>query len=338
MLSVKHYTIPVFVPELACPFQCAFCNQRKISGQITIPQNNEIINSIEEHLRSFKKQNRYVEVGFFGGSFTGIDLDEQIRYLSLVQPYVESGQVQSIRLSTRPDYINQHILTMIKKMNIGTIELGAQSMDDEVLKLSRRGHNSQQIKDASMLILENGFKLGLQMMLGLPGDNLERAMNTAQQIIDAGADNTRIYPALVIKDTLMHKWYNEGRYKPLSMDEAVEWTSRIMPLFEENNVNVIRVGLHPSEGLLSGDEIIDGPFHQSFRELVSTKIWGRILENMTDKIDNGKSIEISVNKKELNYAIGYKQVNRMELRKKYKKVIFKTDNKLNSRKAKIREL
>lgn len=337
MLSVKHYTIPVFVPELACPFQCAFCNQQKISGQITIPDNKEIIKTIDDHLHSFKKQNRYVEVGFFGGSFTGIGTEEQIRYLSLVQPYIKSEQIQSIRLSTRPDYISNEILELLKKMNVGTIELGAQSMDNEVLKLSRRGHNRQQILDASSLILEKGFKLGLQMMIGLPGDTPDKAIKTAKDIIGAGAHNTRIYPALVIKDTLMHKWYNEGKYDPLSLNDAVEWTTNLITLFENNNVNIIRVGLHPSEGLMSGEEIIAGPFHPSFRELVLSRMWGKILDERTSLISY-REVEIMVNKKEINYAIGHKKENKLQLLNKFNKVVFKINNGLIGRDIKIREL
>jgi histone acetyltransferase (RNA polymerase elongator complex component) len=223
-------------------------------------------------------------------------------------------------------------------MNVGTIELGAQSMDDEVLKLSKRGHNSQQIKDASQLIIDNGFKLGLQMMIGLPGDSFERSLNTANEIVKYGADNTRIYPALVIKNTLMHKWYNEGKYIPLTLEEAVEWAGHILQIFEKNNVNVIRVGLHPSEGLLSGDEIIAGPFHQSFRELVLTNIWGGILNKIKQPHDKTKTIDIFVNKRELNYAIGHKQVNRKRLLKEFKNVFFKADNSIKLREAKIRVL
>ncbi len=334
MLSTRHYTIPVFIPELACPFQCAFCNQEKISGKCNIPEKDEIITIIEDYLGSFTSDSRYVEVGFFGGSFTGINIEKQRHYLEIIQPYLKNGQIDSIRISTRPDYISEDILDVLGEMNVGTIELGAQSFDDEVLKKSKRGHTSEQISEAAHLILKHQFKLGLQMMIGLPEDNLEKAMYTAKMIVKEGAENTRIYPALVIKDTLMHSWYKEGKYIPLSMEEAIHWTSKLLLYFEENNVNVIRVGLHPSEGLLSGDEYIDGPFHPSFRELVLTRIWKEILEKETKHTKN-RNIIIEVSPKELNYSIGHNSSNRQWLEKKFTKVIFRPNDDLRERQVRI---
>ncbi len=327
---LKHYTIPIFTPELACPFQCVFCNQEKISGHQNIPSKAEIIKTIEDHLSTFKVSKRVVEVGFFGGSFTGIPIDLQRMYLEIVEPYINSNRIQGIRLSTRPDYINDEILMMLKASHVTTIELGAQSFNDVVLKQTRRGHTAQQIEDASLAIKKYGFNLGLQMMVGLPGDTLERAISTAQKIIEAGADCTRIYPAVVIKDTIMHKWYNDGIYKPLSLEQAVNWTKQILPLFENAGVNVIRVGLHPSEGLVLGEELIDGPLHSSFKELVLTEIWADLLLPIINK-NNTKSIEIHVPLKELNYAIGYKSVNKTMLLQKFKSVKFIPDVGINTR-------
>ena len=334
MLSTRHYTIPVFIPELACPFQCAFCNQQKISGQLHIPDHEEIINIINEYLNSFTADKRYVEVGFFGGSFTGINIDEQRKYLETVQPFIQNGKVQSIRLSTRPDYISEEIMDLLKEMNVGTIELGAQSFDDGVLKKSTRGHTTAQIESAAALIKRHGFKLGLQMMIGLPGDTFEKTMHTARMIIKNGADNTRIYPALVIKDTLMHKWFKEGKYKPLSMEEAILWTSRLLLFFEQNGISVIRVGLHPSEGLISGDELIAGPFHPSFKELVLSHIWRENLEKQVSAISSD-SITIEVNPKEINYAIGYEKINKHWLLEKYRNVSYVQKPVLKGRNFKI---
>jgi len=330
----KHYTIPIFIPELACPFQCVFCNQKKISGHQNIPDEKEIIIIIEDHLRSFKAVKKVVEVGFFGGSFTGIPIDDQRSYLKIIKPYIQSGAIHGIRLSTRPDYINDEILDMLGNNHVTTIELGAQSFHDEVLKKTRRGHTAAQIEKASAAIISKGFKLGLQMMIGLPDDTIERSNYTANKIIEAGAHCTRIYPALVIRDTLMHKWYERGSYKPLSIEQAVDWTTYILPLFEEAGVNVIRVGLHPSEGLLSGDELIDGPFHPSFKELVITKIWNNKLTTLLNNqiTDN---IVITVPAKELNYAIGYKSKNKIMLLNKYNSVKFIGDANIKTREFKI---
>ncbi len=317
--TAKHYTIPIFVPELACPFQCVFCNQQKISGQQHIPDESEIINTIESHLGSFKEGNRRVEIGFFGGSFTGISQASQQKYLSLAQPYIATGDIQSIRLSTRPDYINTEILDFLKQYHVETIELGAQSMDDRVLKASRRGHTAAQTAEAAALIQSKGFKLGLQMMIGLPGDSLESSLETARQIIALKADNTRIYPAVVIRYTIMHQWFEKGRYEPLKLEDAVAWTKQIIPLFELAGVKVIRVGLHPSEDLVSGKELVAGPLHPSFRELVETEIWADLLEPLLH-LNEKNSLNIQVPKKEINYAIGYKGRNKKRLLEKFSAV------------------
>lgn len=326
----KHYTIPIFIPELACPFQCVFCNQRKITGQQLVPDDNEILFSIKEHLASFKKVDRKVEVGFFGGSFTGIPYQEQEHYLELVQKFIENGDVDGIRLSTRPDYINEEVLDLLKRYHVSTIELGAQSLNDEVLEASYRGHTSAQTEAASKLILAYGFDLGLQMMIGLPGDTLEKSISTAKQIVELGASSTRIYPTVVIKNTALHQWYTNGEFKPLSLDEAVQRAKIILPIFEKAGVMVLRVGLHPSEGLLNGDELVVGPFHQSFKELVLTEIWGDLLEPLLLN-PKSKDIEIEVPEKELNYAIGYRGKNKKGLNEKYNKVKFVADKGITSR-------
>ena len=272
MLKHRHYTIPVFIPELACPFRCVFCNQFKITGKGTIPDDGKILQTIESHLSSFQPEQRHVEIGFFGGSFTGIPLPQQEHLLALVQPYILSGKISGIRLSTRPDYITDEILGLLGKYRVTTIELGAQSLDDEVLKKSVRGHTAAQTARASEMILSAGFELGLQMMIGLPGDTEEKSMYTGKRIIELGATSTRIYPTLVIRDTILQKWFTGGKYVPLTLADAVHQTKKLLLLFENAHMQILRVGLHPSEGLLNGTELIAGPFHRSFRELILTEI------------------------------------------------------------------
>ncbi len=332
MQNIKYYTIPVFIPQLACPFQCAFCNQQKISGHRNIPDKKEITETIESHLQSFKEKERHVEIGFFGGTFTGMSFSEQESYLKIVKPYLDAGVIQGIRLSTRPDYINREILLLLKKYGVITIELGAQSLDEEVLKRSFRGHTAKQVETASAMIRKAGFHLGLQMMIGLPGDTLDKALATAEKIIALEASNTRIYPALVIRDTAMHRWYEAGKYQPLTMSEAVDWSKKLLLRFEAARVKVIRLGLHPSEGLLDGSELIAGPFHPSFRELVLSAIWKDLLSPLLneDKLKN-KSIEIKVPTYELNYAIGYGASNKKMLLHYFKTVKFKSSSQLPSR-------
>ncbi|MFA5418468.1 MAG: radical SAM protein [Bacteroidales bacterium] len=308
----KHYSIPVFIPELACPFRCVFCNQRKISGHISIPGTEEVIKIVNSHLVSFKKTDRWVDVAFFGGNFTGIPRFEQEAYLRVVQPFLASGEIQGIRLSTRPDYINKEVLDLLEKYQVSTIELGAQSFDDKVLERSHRGHTASQTEKAAKAIHERGFQLGLQMMIGLPGDSLESSLYTARSIVDLGATSTRIYPTVVIKETALHQWYLKGEYFPLTLEEAVRWTTKIIPVFEAGNVQVIRTGLHPSEGLVRGKDLIAGPYHPQFRELVLSEIW---LNNLLNAIEGLKEndVEFIIPQGQLNYAIGHKALNRHKL-------------------------
>jgi len=330
----KNYTIPIFIPELACPFQCLYCDQRKISGKSGIPNEDEVVQTILSYLKTIPKQS-HIELGFFGGNFTGIPKTEQEKYLKLVQPYLDSGAIQNIRCSTRPDYINDEVLKLLKRYRVGTIELGAQSMDDEVLIRSKRGHTVADTLNAAKLIREYEINLGLQMMIGLPGDTKQKAIFTAKKIIEEKAENTRIYPTIIIKSTKLEEMYRQGKYLPLTMEEAVDWTAEILEIFEQSEVRVLRIGLHPSEGLLDGSDLVAGPFHPSFRELVLSEIWRKKLSEIKSESD---SITINVNSKELNYAVGYNAINKKMLLEKFKKVGFKIDANLTKREMIISEL
>ncbi len=321
---MKQYTIPVFIPELACPFRCVFCNQFKITGQERAPSDDQILKTIEDYLASFKVTDRRVEIGFFGGSFTGLPLEQQEHYFSLVRPYILSGKISAIRLSTRPDYITNEILDLLRKYHVGTIELGLQSLDEEVLRMSRRGHTVQHTREAARKIKKAGFDMGLQMMIGLPGDSLEKARNTAEGIIQLGATQTRIYPALVIRDTTLHSWYREGKYEPLTMEEAIRWSKELILLFEQSGIKLLRVGLHPSDGLLNGSELIAGPFHPSFRELVMTDIWSDLLVPLL-QLPQGNKIVLKVPQRELNVALGYQGKNKKSLQTHFREVKFQGD-------------
>jgi len=329
----KHFNIPVFIPEAACPFQCIYCNQRKISGQLKIPNESEIIRTIEERLDTIPSENSVVEMAYFGGNFTGFSLPEQKHFLELVQPFIQNGKISGIRLSTRPDYISEDILDLLEHYHVRSIELGVQSMNDEVLKASRRGHTAADIERASRMILQKGFTLGLQMMIGLPGDTLEKSVATARRIIELGASETRIYPTLVIKDTLLEKYFCEDKYRPLKLDEAVRWSAQLLKIFEEAHIKVLKLGLHPSEGLISGKDLVAGPWHPSFRELVLTEIWREILYLLL-KIQD-ESITIEVPPDQINYAVGYDAKNRKMLLEKFKVVKFVMNNKLKGRELKI---
>ncbi len=313
---MKHYNIPIFITELACPNRCIYCNQRHISGQIEPVTTEEVVDIIERHLQTFTSQYE-AELAFFGGSFTGIEISEQEKYLQAVQPYIRSGQISGIRLSTRPDYISKEILDLLKHYNVKAIELGAQSLCDEVLRVCKRGHSVRDVERAASLIKSYGFSLGLQMMIGLPEDSLERSLQTAEKIVALGADNTRIYPTLVIEHTDLAELYRSGNYTPLSLSEAVQWASEVYKIFSANNVNVLRVGLHPSESLIEGTELLAGPFHVSFREFVLSRIW---LEKLLSLPQETKAI--TVNPKDINYVIGYSGCNRKTLLEQGRKLNF----------------
>ncbi len=329
-MKIKHFTIPVFIPMQACPFRCIFCDQEKISGHTNIPGPGDVIQIIRDHLSTIPKENAVVELGFFGGTFTGMAAEVQQNYLSAVQPFVHTKQITGIRLSTRPDFIDGSKLALLKKYNVTTIELGAQSMDEDVLKRSGRGHTARDTFIAANLIRENGFRLGLQMMVGLPGDNAEKSMATAKKFVEMKALDVRIYPALVIKGTPLERFYILGKYKPISLAEAVDTVAKVYRIFENANINVIRIGLHPSDGLISGEELVAGPFHVSFRELVLTKLWHDELDKLF-RAETKEGVKIFVAPGQINYAVGYQSKNKNALLAKYNSVQFKTDHSLTGR-------
>jgi histone acetyltransferase (RNA polymerase elongator complex component) len=327
-MNKKHINIPIFIPELACPFRCIYCDQCKISGSRNIPDEAAILDTIRQHLKTVPAD-ADVQLAYFGGNFTGLPLEKQDHYLSLIQPFIERGVIQSIRLSTRPDYINRTILDHLKRFGVESIELGAQSMDNSVLLASARGHTAEDTVEASRLIREYGFSLGLQMMIGLPGDDEIKSMETAQKIIDLGAGSTRIYPTLVISGTRLETLYREKKYHPLTLGDAVFLSKAMLQQFEKAGVTVLRIGLHPSEGLLSGESLVAGPFHPSFRELVETELWNDLLLPL--KKGKGNLLTLYVAPEQRNVAIGYKAKNRKMLLEHYPRVRIDSRNEITGR-------
>jgi len=305
--SYRHFTIPIFIPMQGCRFDCVFCNQRHITGKQNAMSDDEITETIKRHLETLPAQNSMIEAGFFGGSFTGLPTGDQQHYLELVKPWIQGGKISGIRLSTRPDYIHRQTLKMLKSHGVTAIELGVQSMDNDVLKQSGRGHNADQVREAAAEVRSAGFSLGLQMMTGLPGDSFEKSLKTAQAIISLGVDSTRIYPALVVRNTSLENLYRQGKYRPLSLEEAVEWCSRIVPLFEAAGVKILRLGLHPSEGLLHGNDLVAGPFHVAFGEMVHSRIWQDILMKISP--EKKSDITIFVNPQQISRAVGHRGAN-----------------------------
>jgi len=282
-----------------------------------------VVATVEHYLKTIPFQNEdiRVKIAFFGGSFTGLPWQKQEQYLQAVQPYIESKQVDSIQLSTRPDYIDETILRNLKQYHVSLIELGTPSMDPEVLRLAQRGHTVEDIRRSAQLITTHQFELGVQMMIGLPGDTAEKSFISSLELIKLGGTHARIYPTLVIKGTLLERLYLTGKYTPLSLEEAVAWCVPIYKEFESHQVTILRVGLHPSEGLIHQTELVAGPFHVSFKELVLTEIWKERLLAETEK-QQGDTFQITVPREEINYAVGYQSSNRKWLEKRYKTVKF----------------
>ncbi len=326
---MNHVTIPIFIPMEGCRFDCVFCNQRKITGQQQVMGDDEIINKIKTYLATIPAGDNHVEIAFFGGSFTGLPTEQQKHYLALVQPWLRRKDVSGIRLSTRPDYIDSEILQILKTFGVSAIELGVQSMDEEVLWQSGRGHTAEQVRNAARMIKDAGFSLVLQMMPGLPGDTLEKSLATAREIVALDADATRIYPTLVVRHTHLENLYEQNRYTPLTLDEVLEWCSRIVPLFEDAGVKILRLGLHASEGMLTGEDLVAGPFHVAFGEMVYSRIWYNILKEIS--ADPNSGITVFVHPAQLNQAIGHQALNRKMLERSFHKVSFKPDESLKKR-------
>ncbi len=298
-MNKSHYIIPIFVPHEGCPHDCVFCNQNSITGSSTKVNAAFVKNIVEDYLKTIPSENRILEISFFGGTFTAINMEKQRELLTVAQSYKDSGIINFIRLSTRPDYINEEILNHLKDYSVDIIELGVQSLDSEVLRKSARGHTAQDVEKASYLIKSFGFVLGHQIMLGLPGDNFEKDIKTAEEVIRLAPDICRIYPALVIKDTPMERMYISGVYTPYSLDETIFISKIIYGMLTSHNINIIRVGLQATEEIDEDGEIIAGPFHPAFRELVEGSIYNDMLICMVPK-DYVGSIEVYINDKDIS--------------------------------------
>lgn len=318
----KQYVIPIFVPHLGCPNDCTFCNQKKISGQIKPITENEVIDTIEYYLSNFKDSKAYKEIAFFGGSFTGIEVEQQNKLLDIAYSYIKDKKIDGIRISTRPDYIDKQTLKRLKKYKVKTIELGVQSSNNYVLNRSKRGHTFEDVIKASKLIRRYRFKLGHQMMIGMPESSALDDLNTAKDLIKLKPKIVRIYPVLVIRGTELEREMNEGKYEPLSVEQAVERCKEIVYLFNKKKIKVIRIGLQTTDTICSSDkessEVVAGPYHETFRQLVeSSMYYDIIIEKIKNFNMNIKDVEIRVNPQDVNNVIGYKRENINKIKEIY---------------------
>ena len=266
--------IPIFISHQGCPQRCIFCDQHTITGHPGLEEEfatpSTVQKTIEHWLnRPRKERNTGVQVAFYGGSFTGLSMPRQKELLSAVKPYIEEGLVDSIRVSTRPDYIDDTTIPILKEYSVSIVELGIQSLDQDVLEASVRGHSVQQSEDAIRLLKEKGFTVGAQIMCGLPRDSTRKLMETAKKIAGLAPDFVRIYPVLVLKGSGLDKMYRNGTYKPLSLANGVALGCMLKTLFDQHGIKVVRMGLQPSEELAA--KVVAGPYHPSFGELVISR-------------------------------------------------------------------
>ncbi len=333
----KHAIIPIFIPHQGCPNDCVFCNQRKITAKEKPISPRDAEKLIIKHLGTLKKMDLdIIEVAFYGGSFTGLDIDEQSEYLAVAKKHKDKGDIDKIHLSTRPDYIDENILNNLKKYSVDIIELGVQSFDEEVLKLSNRGHNKECIYQSASLIKEYGFELGIQLMIGLPGDTMSKCIYSAKETVKLKPQIARLYPTVVIENTELYEMYKSGDYTPLSMEEAVNRTKAMYEILSDAGINIIRVGLKSSDIIMEEGSISSQTFHPAFRQLVESEIAKEKIQNKLDSLlDLQKNIQdaqiaIYANDHSLSNAVGLNGSNKGFWQEQYPSCSFsfKTDNNL----------
>lgn len=269
---MRKYIIPIFIPHYGCPHQCVFCNQRKITGLDTPVSAAEVVQIIEQHIGQIHLT-RYIEVAFYGGSFTALPLAKQSQLLLPAYSYLKQGKINAIRLSTRPDCISAEIVANLKKHGVSTVELGVQSMDDNVLLAAERGHTAADVVSAVKIVRQGNLQCGIQVMPGLPGEDWSSILLTAKRVAALRPDFTRIYPTIVIADTKLADLYKAQLYKPLSLSEAIRRSAFLQLLFLQYGIKVIRIGLQATAELDDKSVVLAGPYHPAFGEMVQSYIF-----------------------------------------------------------------
>lgn len=323
----NQYTIPIFIPHRGCKNECVFCNQKKISGQIKNVTVEDVDNIIKERLEKLDNVEKNIQIAFFGGSFTGIKISEQKNYLEVAKKYIDMGKVESIRLSTRPDYINIKILKMLKTYGVKSIELGVQSMDNDILKLSKRGHTKEDVIRASRLIRLFGFELGHQIMVGLPGSSISTEIYTIKEVLKLRPVDLRIYPVYVIYPSELYDMYKQKNYIPLTINQAIDRVCNIVKECQKTNIRIIRLGLQSTDEITKNNKEIVGPVCDNIAEYVQAKLILKVLDKKIEEkvlsnevLENTKNlILLDIENKNASIVIGPKRINKLYLENKYKK-------------------
>ncbi len=304
---MKHSNVAIFVPHNGCKNNCSFCNQKTITGKAYQPSQKDIDDAVQKAIKSKNINPNNSEIAFFGGSFTAIEPSYMESLLSCAAKYIKNGLFFGIRISTRPDCINQEILNVLKKYKVTSIELGAQSMCDEVLLANERGHSALDVINASKLIKKNGFALGLQMMTGLYKSSSDKDLKTLKDLINLKPDTLRIYPTVVLKGTKLEELYKTGKYNPPGVEESVSLCAKLLNICLKNKINVIKLGLHSSEDIKNN--MVAGAYHPAFRELVESKLFYNKIIKAYKNSNLSKSFDVHVNPKFISKVIGNKKEN-----------------------------
>jgi len=313
---VKKVIVPFFISHQGCPHQCVFCDQRVISGASGhLPSAAEIRATVTDWLRSAQVDS--VEVAFYGGTFTALPAETQKMLLAPLGPLLRGGEVSSIRVSTRPDALDDGIIAMLLEHGVDLVELGVQSMDDRVLSLAGRGHTALQSESAFTLLRRAGFRVGAQLMPGLPGDTAAGAVESLRRLLPLQPDLLRIYPAVVLKGTVLAQMYGFGVYQPLSIDGAVHACKVMLQMAAVAGIPVIRAGLHPGDGLTSSGDLLAGPYHPAFRQLAEGERWYDLLSLLCDDLKEAGELEIHVSAERVSDVVGHKRTNLRRLEAAY---------------------
>ena len=314
-MSARAYIVPVFVPHWGCPHACVFCNQRRISGVGKPATAGDVKNAIAQAAAFLPKGGKR-QLAFYGGSFTAIPVPDQEVLLSAAKEAMDRGEIDAVRLSTRPDAIDETVLERLRRYGVETVELGAQSMDDAVLRLTERGHTAADVERASRLITAAGFKLILQMMTGLPGSSDESDTETARRLIALGPDGVRIYPTVIVRDTALYDLWRAGEYREHTVEGAVRVCAKIVPLFESAGIPIIRLGLNPTEEL-SGGAAVGGAYHPALGELVKSRILLEKARAVLRGIEPGSRVTLLVGRGKTSQMAGQHRENIRRLTEEY---------------------
>ncbi len=314
-MSARAHILPVFVPHLGCPHACVFCNQRRISGAQS-PASPEDVKNCTARSAAFLPKGGKRQLAFYGGSFTAIPEKEQEALLQAAKEALDRGEIDAIRLSTRPDAIDDTVLARLRRYGVETVELGAQSMDDEVLRLTGRGHTAADVERASTLVRAAGFALVLQMMTGLPGSDDEKDAETARRLIALKPDGVRVYPTVIVRDTPLYDMWRGGAYREHTVEDAVRVCARIVPLFEAADIPVIRLGLNPTEELSRGAAVA-GAYHPALGELVKSRILLNKARALLQGAPPGSRVTVTVGKGRTSQMTGQKRENLRRLTEEF---------------------